>query len=464
MTKPSRTQLLIFTIACAAAAGCDNRHLVGDTNGAAGTSGSAGTTGAAGTGSSGGAGTTASGFAGTSGFGGTSGGAGTTASGFAGTSGFGGTSGGAGTGAMGGASGFAGTSGAAGTGSGFAPEPEFTLPITARDALRRATRVLWGGASDAAVIVGTPRTNRELTASVSQLFADGRARIGLGAFYRWWLGLDDLAGATKDPTLYPEFTADLRRSMAAETETFGVNVTLDGDGQFWTLMNAPFSYIDENLASIYGVAGVTGTALRKVALDPTVRAGILTQPAVMAVTSLATRTSPTLRGALVSNQVLCRLVPAPPPNTPALAPTFPPMKTTRQALQDLVSQNAACAACHRLTDDLGYLFEGLDAIGRTRTTDNGSPVDTSGGFMNNDGPPPGYVVLGGPVELAGVLGSNSEAARCFVQQWMTFALGRSLTEADQPSFDYAQGTFANSGLEMRAMIAAVLTSRAFLAP
>jgi hypothetical protein len=46
-------------------------------------------------------------------------------------------------------------------------------------------------------------------------------------------------------------------------------------------MTAPFAYLNERLAGLYGVAGVAGADLKKVDLDPKDRAGILTQLAML---------------------------------------------------------------------------------------------------------------------------------------------------------------------------------------
>ena len=55
--------------------------------------------------------------------------------------------------------------------------------------------------------------------------------------------------------------------------------------------------LNERLAALYGIPGVTGAALRRVVLPPdSVRGGLLTQASVLKVTSNGTTTSPVLRG------------------------------------------------------------------------------------------------------------------------------------------------------------------------
>jgi hypothetical protein len=53
--------------------------------------------------------------------------------------------------------------------------------------------MLWMAAGDAALLPWQPpMTREELASDVCKMLADPRATTGVGAFYRWWLSLDDL--------------------------------------------------------------------------------------------------------------------------------------------------------------------------------------------------------------------------------------------------------------------------------
>ena len=129
----------------------------------------------------------------------------------------------------------------------------------------------------------------------------------------------------KDATLFPAFTPALQASMAAETATYGVSLTLTFAGSFQTLMTSTFSFINAGLADIYGVSGVTGDDLRLVSLPPLERAGLLTQPALQALGSFPTRNSPAHRGAYIEQRFFCAQIPsaprrAPRPSSPSRGP------------------------------------------------------------------------------------------------------------------------------------------------
>ena len=101
------------------------------------------------------------------------------------------------------------------------------------------------------------------------------------------------------------------------------------------------------------------------------------QATTLAKQSGASRTSPILRGAWLSETVLGRKLPKPPKGIPIL-PEVPPEGLTERKLTELHSTQAACAGCHRTIDPYGFALEGFDAIGRARTQDSaGLVVDSS---------------------------------------------------------------------------------------
>jgi Protein of unknown function (DUF1592)/Protein of unknown function (DUF1588)/Protein of unknown function (DUF1585) len=428
--KPSA--ILLVTLATVLGNGCGNRLLVGDNPDASSAAGTAGPQGTAGT---------------------------------AGPSGFAGAAGSnAGTG-------HAGTSGPAGA-TGTTPDggllPTDTrvvtpLPISANDALVRLSVLLWNDMPGADLMsqaaLGHITTTEDLYGVVRQMLADPRAAVGVGAFYRWWLDLPTLATTTKDTMAFPAYTPQLQADMAKETETFGVNVTLGLNGSFQTLMTGAFSFINARLADIYGVSGVTGDTLVQTNLGSD-RGGLLTQPALQALSSLATRNSPSRRGTYINERLLCRQIPPPHTGIPPLPTPAPAGVTVRAQLAESLTL-ASCGACHTLIDPPGLAFEGFDAIGRSRKTDNGAPVDTSNLTIIL---PNTTFVVDGPYLLAKALSVAPDAEDCMTRQWLSFAINRDLTSADDPWVADIDATFAASQYNLKELIAAVLTSGPFLAP
>jgi len=176
------------------------------------------------------------------------------------------------------------------------------------------------------------------------------------------------------------------------------------DGKLETLFNAPYSYMNKELATFYGVTPPTGDGFLKVALDPTQRAGIVTQGAFLAGFAKANQTSPVLRGKFVREQFFCQPLPSPPANLVIVVPQVTPGSTTRQRFATHES-DPSCSACHKLMDGLGLGFEQYDPLGRVRTQDQGLPVDSSGTVIATDVTARSSVVLPWPL-------SSRKAAPC----------------------------------------------------
>src|SRR6188768_1780025 len=99
----------------------------------------------------------------------------------------------------------------------------------------------------------------------------------------------------------------------------------------------------------------------------------------MAVSSYPSRTSVVIRGKFILDNLLGSPPPPPPPDVPSLDEASLAMKkmTLRQQLEKH-REDPTCNSCHAKMDPLGFALENYDAIGRWRTQDGESPVDTSG--------------------------------------------------------------------------------------
>jgi hypothetical protein len=145
--------------------------------------------------------------------------------------------------------------------------------------------------------------------------------------------------------------------------------------------------LNARLAMDYRIAGVEGDGFRRVTLRPEDnRGGLLTQAAILSLTSDGTRHRPVHRGVWVSESILGRTPPPPPANVDPIEPNpvDAPKATLRMKLA-AHKAHAQCASCHRKIDPLGLAFENFDAIGRWRTVESvplgkgaDPPVDASG--------------------------------------------------------------------------------------
>ena len=322
----------------------------------------------------------------------------------------------------------------------------------------RLSYFIWGSMPDDTLLAAAAAGQLDAVAGVMtqarRLLADPRAKDTVSSFFSDWIALDGLAARTRDTTVYPSYTPDVMQAMLDETSAFVQNVAFGGDGRLATFLGAPYSYLEGSLATEYGVQ-VTGTTLTKTALDPTQRAGFMTQGSFLALTGNADGSNPVRRGKFVYTKLLCNPMPPPPANVPPPAPASAG-GTTRQRFETH-DQNACAKGCHGLMDPIGFGFENYDGIGQWRTTDNNLPVDATGS-ITLDGT---NQTFNNAVGLTALLAKSPEVRDCFSGEWLRYALARADTPADAASMQATNAAFASDTASLQDLIAATATVRSF---
>ncbi len=307
----------------------------------------------------------------------------------------------------------------------------------------------------AAASSGSLSTPAGLGAEVERLAARDDARAPMLDFYRQLLDYDDVGSVTRDPKLFPKFDSVLA-SMQRETQTFIEKNVFEGDARLDTLLTAPHSYIDANLAPIYRLPKPNGTTMVRVDLDPGQRAGLLTQPGFLTIHSLPDETSPPRRGKSVLEKILCLHIPPPIDNIPD-PPSPAGKESTRQKFERLTGP-PVCMGCHRLLNPAGFSFEAYDVVGAWRTVDNTLPVDTRvdlTGIPGVDGP------VAGAVDLVRKIAQSREAGECLARQTVRHAFGRETGSDDDGLVSKMLARFQATGGNVRELFASVAGTRAF---
>jgi hypothetical protein len=293
-------------------------------------------------------------------------------------------------------------------------------------------------------------------AQVRRMLDDPRALRGIRDFHRQWLDLDRVGSIDRDTTVYPEFSRELATDMRASMDRYLEDVML-GDASLDTMLHGGFAYVNERLAPIYGIDGVTGPELRRMPVDTSERAGLLTQPALLALLGKSDQSDPIHRGLFVRTRLLCQQLPPPPDDVDTTPPDLAPGLTTRERF-DMHRDEPRCAGCHTLIDPIGYGFEGYDAIGRFRTMEEGRAIDASGEVVAG-GDASG--TFDGLIELTDQLAASDTVRSCVARQWFRFAAGRVETTEDECSLDDLDRRFAESGYDLRELMVAVATTDSF---
>src|SRR5688572_18323675 len=236
-------------------------------------------------------------------------------------------------------------------------------PLAPYEIASRLSYFLWSSMPDAelfaAAKAGTLGQTASLQAQVTRMLASPKAAALSDNFAGQWLYTRQIEDATPDPKLFPAFDDSLRAAMKLEMEAMFREVVVNGMAAD-KLLTADFTFANDRLAKHYGLPAVGSTTPVKVSLAGTARGGILSQGGFLTVTSHQNRTSPTLRGKWVMNQLLCLTVPAPPPDVDTAIDPTKVMGTLRQQLE-AHRTNPNCAICHKMMDPIGLGLENFDA-------------------------------------------------------------------------------------------------------
>ncbi len=347
----------------------------------------------------------------------------------------------------------------------FDAAPETVVPL---DGFQRATRLaytLLGTTPDDALLDAAARGELDDADGVrrhaERLLDDPSSEAVVQSFFHHWLELDLLENLDKDPALFPEWSSDVAERMRHETEAFVHEVLYEGDGSYATLLTAPWSMLDAELADFYGVAHDGGEGFSRTPLDPEHHAGLLTQGAFLAPRARTYETSPIHRGMFIRGSLFCGSVPPPPENIEIVAPDPDPSLTTRERLEEHRS-NEVCASCHVLMDPPGFAFEHFDAAGRFRATENELPIDATGELEDTELAEGDPRFFDGAAELAQLAAKSPQAHACFARQWFRFAYARSDDASDACAMQQLVTRFTAESLDVRALLVELTQTDTFL--
>jgi hypothetical protein len=333
-------------------------------------------------------------------------------------------------------------------------------PVTDAELATRLSYFLWSSLPDAELLqvaaAGRLHEPETLLAQTRRMLHDTKARRLAEEFGTQWLHVHGFAEHDeKSEEVFPTFAA-LRGAMEEETILFLADF-LQNDRSILSLLDADHTFLNDDLAKHYSIAGVDGPQWRRVdGVRQQGRGGILGLASTLATQAGASRTSPILRGNWLSEVILGEKLPKPPKNVPLLAETVPDGLTERQLIARH-SSDAACAKCHMRIDPFGFALEKYDAIGRFRTQDAaGLPIDAATKLM--DGTP-----IDGPDGLRSYLLNDRRDTfeRQFCRKLLGYALGRSVQLSDEPLLDEIQTKLAADGHRVHVAIEAIVSSPQF---
>jgi len=345
----------------------------------------------------------------------------------------------------------------------FIQDPEFlhrveigrataTAGVFALDSYEIASRLsylLWGSTPDAELLQSASQdeliTEAGRGAAFERMMKQPRGRAQITRFHAMWLGYRTIP--------HP---ADVTARFAAETNKLLETVIFDEPSSYFDIFTSKRTYLTTAGAQHYGLPAPAGGA-GWVDYGNSGRAGLLSHGAVLAAFSKFSDTSPTQRGIFVRTRLLCEPIQPPPATVDADQPPGNPDAECKTARYQAHMDQSGCKSCHSQMDPIGFGLENYDIAGRYRETDNGKPQCKIPG----QGEIVGLGAFSGPKALAETLLASGQLQDCMVKQFMNFALGRPLTDSEEPVVKKLRTTMQSSGDSFVSLLRAVVTDASF---
>jgi hypothetical protein len=247
--------------------------------------------------------------------------------------------------------------------------------------------------------------------------------------------------------------------MKRETDMVFAHV-LREDRSVLEFLDSDYTFANEDLAKHYGIPGVQGADFRRVTLPAdSPRGGLLTQAAVLMITSNPSRTSPVKRGQFILENFLGSPTPPPPPDIPALDEVRRGIKGHEPTVREVMAihrTNALCASCHARMDPLGLALENFNALGIWRETERKQPIDASGQLLSGQ-------AFKNVRDLKKILKGDlrRDFYRCLTEKLLTYALGRGLDYHDVETVDQIIARIERNDGRFSALMLGIIESSPF---
>ena len=345
---------------------------------------------------------------------------------------------------------------------------------TALDDFQVATRLsyfLWRSMPDRELFdlaaAGRLSDSDVLASQVDRMLDDPKSERFVEDFAGQAFRLYEMNATTPDKALYPEYDSRLGQAMARETRLFLAELVAE-DLSVGNLIDSDFTFLNRRLAEHYGIEGIAGQHMRKVAIpDGSPRGGLLTQASIHKITANGTTTSPVPRGNFVLANLLGQPAPPPPAGVEGLEPDTRGATTIREQL-DRHRTDTVCNSCHRNIDPPGFALESFDPIGGFREAYRIPGEEGAGGYREGlpvdvTGTTPQGQVFVGIEEYKKLLHGNEldQVARHVASQLIAFATGAPVEFADRDDVENLLGKVRDDGYPLRSMIREVVNSGLF---
>jgi glucose/arabinose dehydrogenase len=304
------------------------------------------------------------------------------------------------------------------------------------------------------------RTSQQISAEIERMMQTDRGIEQFNRFVSYYV--KTARGVQEKPGL----SKHMIELMTQEQYLLSKNMLL-GSGTLSELFNPGYTYLNQELAAHYGISGVTGSTMQKVAVDEK-RGGLLHLGLTQTATSDLVSTSLVKRGIMVREQMFCREFGAPVEAQPD-GPTLPTRAITTREYWDLVNGEQAsggrCWQCHQFMNDTGAALQNYDAAGRYRTMENAynynqypqtMPIDASGPFITSTGTEP----INDVRDIARIIPRHPASQFCMADSYFRFVFGTKSDASTSGTVKALADGLKTSG-SLAEMLRTLGTSKAF---
>jgi len=337
----------------------------------------------------------------------------------------------------------------------------------------RLSYFLWSSAPDDELfrLAGKGQLRKNLPAQVHRMVNDPRAEALVTDFTRHWLLMGQFYGLNPRAVLARDYGKDNQLNTPTQMDPEVLHdMAREKEMHFSTVMRenrsvkefieSDYTFLNQNLAIAYGLTnlGVIGPALHRVALPPdSARGGVLTESALLVLTSHTDRASATRRGAFVLNNILgWPLAPRPANATDEEVQKFAGFDATAREALKIHLVRPGCNACHVRIDPIGLAFENFNALGQWREQDHGRTIDPSGRLVTGES-------FRNVRELKHILVTSrcQDFYRTLASKMLAYAIGRGLEYTDTETVDQiVQQMDADNG-RFSALLTGIIESAPF---
>jgi hypothetical protein len=334
--------------------------------------------------------------------------------------------------------------------------------LSGEEIASRLSFLLWDSIPDDVLLdaaqSGALATPDQWAAQAQRMLDVSGADGAMTRFFREWTATAPLKPDQKDPAVYPYLTDALAASINASFDRFASGMIRD-HGTLTDTLTGTSAFVDEQLASFFGVPAPPAGQWQKLTLEGAPYAGVMTQPAMLASLAHMQKASFVLRGKFIRARLLCMPLGSPPANAQAVFAglTLPPNPTGKEVAAGIESY-ATCAGCHKIINPPGLAFENFDAVGHYQAQyPSGRAIDPSGTMsIGSD-----TLTFDDPTQLMQQLAERPEPADCVDRQLFRFALSRNETTADACALQTMGDALTASHGELRSALIALVTSDSF---